>query len=200
MVLSDDGDTLSVAAGDIGGQTTMPTTIGQTNQQQQQPSFNFVDPSSMPRHPAYHTHSLDRHSHLRIFSNSQSSKLPPPRPSQQQFANIGQNPIRFGRPPPQRKFPSHLQSATDSTQLGSLLISPRHFGIQSTFAPSPSAGILRENDGRHSSASAATLPQNGQSKKGKLMHLVLDWHSLSLLLFSLSFFPKMLLFNHLQKF
>ncbi|KAF7635222.1 hypothetical protein Mgra_00005337 [Meloidogyne graminicola] len=43
MALSDDGDTLSVAAGEIG------------------------DSSSSIRHPAYHTHSLDRHAHLRIL-------------------------------------------------------------------------------------------------------------------------------------
>ncbi|KAL7070762.1 hypothetical protein ACQ4LE_010156, partial [Meloidogyne hapla] len=74
MALSDDGDTLSVAAGEIGGQQQqqmLSSAFGRRPMNGQQTGENN---DSSIRHPAYHTHSLDRHAHLRIF---QQPRIPP---------------------------------------------------------------------------------------------------------------------------
>uniref|UniRef100_A0A914HU78 Calponin-homology (CH) domain-containing protein n=1 Tax=Globodera rostochiensis TaxID=31243 RepID=A0A914HU78_GLORO len=137
MVLSDDGDTLSVAAGDVGerttrGQSARPPGATLLGTQQQTMAATHLQNADLlhrrqhhQQHPAYHTHSLDRHAHLRVLS---AGVRPLPAaaddhsPRQGQFANISRN------LPHQR------------LQLNSLLISPRHhYSVNgytsSTFAP-----------------------------------------------------------------
>ncbi|KAL3077216.1 hypothetical protein niasHS_013205 [Heterodera schachtii] len=118
MVLSDDGDTLSVAAGEVGG-TTRGTPGATALHGAQAMATNHFHNDSLPRrHPAYHTHSLDRHAHLRVLSAG--ARPPPPAAADDPSAH-------------QQHFTTSATAASVSRnlphqrlQLNSLLISPRH--------------------------------------------------------------------------
>uniref|UniRef100_A0A914MH11 Uncharacterized protein n=2 Tax=Meloidogyne TaxID=189290 RepID=A0A914MH11_MELIC len=144
MALSDDGDTLSVAAGEIGGQQQQilgnmrSSAFGRRPQVNGQEIGENINDSPI-RHPAYHTHSLDRHAHLRIF---QQPRIPPVH-----NGVINNNPIRNGNiklttttTNQSKQFPSN------NNQFNSLLISPRHFAYpSSTFASTPNNQMIQQD-------------------------------------------------------
>uniref|UniRef100_A0A1I8AXJ5 AAA domain-containing protein n=1 Tax=Meloidogyne hapla TaxID=6305 RepID=A0A1I8AXJ5_MELHA len=129
MALSDDGDTLSVAAGEIGGQQQqqmLSSAFGRRPMNGQQTGENN---DSSIRHPAYHTHSLDRHAHLRIF---QQPRIPP--------MQNGGIPTRNGN------IKLSTQTKQQNNQFNSLLISPRHFAYpSSTFASTPNNQMMQQD-------------------------------------------------------
>ncbi|CAK5048440.1 unnamed protein product [Meloidogyne enterolobii] len=143
MALSDDGDTLSVAAGEIGGQQQQmlgnmrSSAFGRRPQVNGQEIGENINDSPI-RHPAYHTHSLDRHAHLRIF---QQPRIPP-------IHNgvINNNPIRNGNIKLTTTTNQSKQFPSNNNQFNSLLISPRHFAYpSSTFASTPNNQMIQQD-------------------------------------------------------
>nr|CAD2153078.1 unnamed protein product [Meloidogyne enterolobii] len=166
MALSDDGDTLSVAAGEIGGQQQQmlgnmrSSAFGRRPQVNGQEIGENINDSPI-RHPAYHTHSLDRHAHLRIF---QQPRIPP-------IHNgvINNNPIRNGNiklttttSNQSKQFPSN------NNQFNSLLISPRHFAYpSSTFASTPNNQMIQQDKKIGSNNGSSRIYSNLQNNNGQ---------------------------------